>query len=176
VPLLTTPSILLPLLTLDEHRPTRTLPSAPERPQLTRPTPALELYLSRAYALALLALAAVSLLLSGVLPLSSTTASPSDDDPPPSPHRTAAALLTTLHHFAAAFLAYAAWQTSGLTAVALGAVVGGALAAAGTLCLVFAGEGRTSERTGRDKRASGMLFGGKRRWEKDIELKELKKR
>jgi hypothetical protein len=40
------------------------------------------------------------------------------------------------------------------------------------LCLVFAGEGRTSARMGRDKRASGMMFGGKRRWKKEIELKE----
>jgi hypothetical protein len=74
---------------------------------------------------------------------------------------------------AAGFLAYAAWQSSGGAALALGAVAGGALAAAGTLCLVFSGNGGVSRRTGRDKRASGVLFGGRRTWEKGIELKEL---
>ena len=102
-----------------------------------------------------------------MLPLSSSAAAaPAGEDGPPSPYRAAAALLTTLHHFAAGFLAYAAWQSSGLAALALGAAAGGALAAAGTLCLVFAGEGGVSRRTGRDKRSSGMLFGGRRPWEK----------
>lgn len=111
-----------------------------------------------------------------MLPLSGAASSDDDDDASgsssSSPYRSAAALLTTLHHFTAAFLAYAAWQQTGLAALALGAVVGGALAAAGTLCLVFAGEGRVSRRTGRDKRSSGILFGGHRRKEK-VELKEL---
>jgi hypothetical protein len=135
---------------------------------------ALELYLSRGLALAMLALAAVSLLLSGQLPVGRPDDDAASGSAASAPYRTAAALLTTLHHFAAAFLAYAAWQASGVTALALGAVAGGTLAAAGTLCLVFTGEGRVSKRTGRDKRASGLLFGGRRRQEKveEFELKE----
>jgi hypothetical protein len=53
----------------------------------------------------------------------------------------------------------------------IGAATGGVLAALGTLCLVFAGEGGVSRRTGRGKRESKMFFGGKKRWE-EVELKE----
>jgi hypothetical protein len=165
IPLLLTPSILLPLLTttIDSH------------------PPPLATYLSRTLALTQLALAWSSLLLSGLLPLSKLL---SVDPAVATAYASPMTLITTLFHFAAAFHCYTAYTgagSEGLAAFALGAFGSAVLAAMGTWCLLFAEEPeKKSKRTGKDKRTSGWPFGDKKGRKEGlkedkagIELKEM---
>lgn len=64
-----------------------------------------------------------------------------------------------MHHGASAFLSYARFYQTGQTGYVFGCVGSGVLAAFALWCLLFAGDkGRTSRRTGADKRTSGFPF------------------
>lgn len=125
---------------------------------------ALATYLARSVAITSLALAVLSLLLSGLIPLSTLA----DVDPAQASamYSTPTTMVTTLFHTASAFHAYTSYQalaiTGGGTAYLLGAICSGSLAAIGVWVVMFGGGSRFSKRTGKDKRSSGFLFGDRK--------------
>jgi hypothetical protein len=162
MPLLLTPTLLLPLL-------------SPEEQQAN----ALSIYLARSLAITQLALAGSSLLLSGFLPLSALSAASPEVM---SAFRSPMVTVTMFFHAAAAFHCYAVTADGGGSAYILGAIGSGFLAALGIWVLLFGGESvRKSKKTGGDKRTSRYPFGDKKgrrealkKGEDDgIELKEL---
>jgi hypothetical protein len=98
--------------------------------------------------------------LSGLLPLTSPTDAISvDETNARAPYAVSALLITTLLHGALAFYNYTCYVSTSQTAMGLGMVGSTIVAAAGVWCLLFAtGKGRTSRRTGADKRTSGFPF------------------
>ena len=107
-----------------------------------------------------IALAALTILLTGSIPLtpsaSSDLADPSD---PKAPYAVPTIVITLCYHFLAAFNSYAMYTTTYVTSYGAGAVGSGILAFVAVWCLLFGSEkGRVSKRTGADKRTSGWPF------------------
>jgi len=69
-----------------------------------------------------------------------------------------------LFHMASTALCYTTYAnaTDGGTAFLLGTIGSGICSAFAVWCLLFAGDGHVSRRTGKDKRTSGMLFRDKK--------------
>ncbi|KAM5440650.1 hypothetical protein McanMca71_004724 [Microsporum canis] len=150
--LLVTPKLILATL-LDETR---------------QPT-SLEIYFARTCGISQVALALIFLILTGALPLASSYAITSDESDPKKEYAYPVLLITSGFHAAVASYAYSWYSGTGQTGFAAGMVVSGSLAAMGLWCMMFAGSGRISKRTGADKRTSGFPF-------KNLEADKRKKR
>jgi hypothetical protein len=130
--------------------------------------PALEIYFGRFLGLALLFIAIIMLLLTGSIPLSSSTIAvpnvASDLETPDSrgPYAVPMLRIMMLYHILATIYCYTSYYGSsknGGTGFMLGVVGHGVLAAVGLWCVMFAtSRGRISRRTGADKRTSGFPF------------------
>ncbi|KAF8458998.1 hypothetical protein BGX38DRAFT_1248174 [Terfezia claveryi] len=154
IPLLTTPTTIITLLSPTVRETTRNLSSLP-------PT-------------SLLLLSLLTLLLTGSLPLTTSLAHTSlapdslasgvstDPTDPTAPYAVPTLTLTLVYHGTVAFYCWTQY-TKGLgMPYFLAACVSGLLAAVGGWCLLFAtGEGRISRKTGADKRTSGFPFKNK---------------
>jgi len=119
-----------------------------------------------------MALAVLSLLLSGLIPLSTLA----DADPAVvAAYASPTVMVTTLFHFASTFHSYTSYQSLSLngggTAYLLGSIFSGALSAAGVWVAMFGNQGHFSRRTGKDKRQSGWPFGD-RKGRRGITVKE----
>ncbi|KAI0022452.1 hypothetical protein F4780DRAFT_777823 [Xylariomycetidae sp. FL0641] len=129
VPLLVWPQAINGLLTMDADA---SVPAAP--------TP-VENYFARCLGLALLALGAVTVVLTGAIPLGGVEeendASPTANLPP---YAAPVVLLTTLHHSAGGILTWTRYAGTGEAGFLMGLAGNGFLAAFGIYCLLFAGE------------------------------------
>ena len=105
----------------------------------------LETYLARAFALALLALALLSLLLSGALPVPNT---PAADASPDSTYRAPALLTLTAYHVLTAVYAYSRWAVTSQTGYLLGLAGSGGLACFGGAAIMFSNEMAASKGSG----------------------------
>ncbi|PGG99407.1 hypothetical protein GX51_06341 [Blastomyces parvus] len=144
IPLVATPKMIIMIL-LDEPRP----PSM------------LEIYFARCFGLSLLAIAAITIVLTGSIPISSATSYSvtTEEDDPKAPYAVPTMLMSSIFHASSAFYTYAWYHTTGQASFALAMVVYSGLAAVGLWCLLFASSaGRISRRTGADKRTSGFPF------------------
>lgn len=102
----------------------------------------LEIYFSRSLSLALLTLAILSLLLSGIIPLSSSI-NESESEQTPSPYAVPTILITMLYHMSVLVYTYTNYVATGGVFFAAGMIGSGFLAAWGGWCLMFGGsEGR----------------------------------
>ncbi|KAH7039703.1 uncharacterized protein B0I36DRAFT_309128 [Microdochium trichocladiopsis] len=120
----------------------------------------IEVYFARSLGLTLTAFGLVSFILSGALPLGSSTDATPDAL---APYSSAVLLLTTLYHGATAFYCwacYSAVDSGHQTGFLIGSVVSAFLGAWGLWCSLFGGKasGHISRRTGADKRTSGFPF------------------
>ncbi|KLJ08453.1 hypothetical protein EMPG_16139 [Blastomyces silverae] len=130
-----------------------------------RPPSMLEIYFARCFGLSLLAIAAITIVLTGSIPISSSAASSAsysistEEDDPKAPYAVPTILMSSIFHASSAFYTYAWYHTTGQASFALAMVVYGGLASVGLWCLLFASSGgRISRRTGADKRTSGFPF------------------
>ncbi|ETS86710.1 hypothetical protein PFICI_00538 [Pestalotiopsis fici W106-1] len=156
IPLIVWPQAINGLLTIDKG--------------IMEPASGVENYFARSLGFALLALGAVTVVLSGALPLNSMVESKKPLSFPPShprtqglgcvnaqtnlfdlfvyiaptegisPYAAATLLITTLHHGSAAFYCWTKHNETGQTGFLLGFVGSAGLAAFGTWCLLFGGE------------------------------------
>lgn len=124
-----------------------------------------EAYLSRAFGLALLAVATLTILLTGSVPLAPSvgavgaTTTSTEDENARAPYAVPTLLVTTLFQATLAFYNYTWYLANGQTALGLGMVGSASVASLGVWCLLFAtSKGRVSKRTGADKRTSGFPF------------------
>jgi hypothetical protein len=126
-----------------------------------------EAYLSRAFGFALLAVATLTILLTGSIPLVSsvgdvdatTTTTSTEGENARAPYAVPTLLVTTLFQATLAIYDYTWYLANGKAALGLGMVGSAAVASLGVWCLLFAtSQGRVSRRTGADKRTSGFPF------------------
>ncbi|KAH7080466.1 hypothetical protein BKA63DRAFT_506500 [Paraphoma chrysanthemicola] len=121
----------------------------------------LEVYFSRMLGFSLLTLGALTVLLTGSVPLNSrlsegATTSATD---PKAPYAVPTLTITAIFHAAAAFYCYAMWTQTGVLSFSLGTLGSTFLAAIAFWCILFASsDGRISRKTGADKRTSGFPF------------------
>ncbi|EQL34483.1 hypothetical protein BDFG_03635 [Blastomyces dermatitidis ATCC 26199] len=144
IPLVATPKMIIMIL-LDEARP----PSM------------LEIYFARCFGLSLLAITAITIVLTGSIPISSSASYSvsAEEDDPKAPYAVPTMLMSSIFHASSAFYTYAWYHTTGQMSFALAMVVYGGLASVGLWCLLFSSSaGRISRRTGADKRTSGFPF------------------
>ncbi|PGH30352.1 hypothetical protein GX50_06871 [[Emmonsia] crescens] len=143
IPLVATPKMIIMIL-LDEARP----PSM------------LEIYFARCFGLSLLAITAIIIVLTGSIPISSSSSAiTTEANDPKAPYAVPTILMSSIFHASSAFYTYAWYHTTGQASFALAMAVYGGLAAMGLWCLLFASTGgRISRRTGADKRTSGFPF------------------
>ncbi|KAK3725209.1 hypothetical protein LTR37_000720 [Vermiconidia calcicola] len=138
LPLLITPRLIVTLL-----------PSEPRR--ITD----LETYLCRSQGLALLAFATLILLLTGLLPVSST----SEAEGSSTPYANPTTIVTTLYHFSSAAYLYTQLSSGWNFAFTCGIIASASLFCMGLWVLMFGGgRGHVSKRTGADKRTSNFPF------------------
>ena len=163
IPLLTTPTTIITLLSPTVRETTRNppLPTPHIHPlqllQLTNPPQQIELesYLSRSLALTLLLLSLLTLLLTGSLPLTTSIAQTSlapttiasgvstDPTDPTAPYAVPTLTLTLVYHGTVAFYCWTQYAKGLGIPYFLAACVSGLLVAVGGWCLLFAtGEGR----------------------------------
>lgn len=135
----------------------------------------LELYLSRSLGFSFFGLAALCVLLTGSIPLS-TAAEPISENDPKAPYAVPVILISSVFHATCAVYGYTWWAWTGQMGYALGIAGYAGLACVGLWCLLFASEGgRISKRTGADKRTSGFPFKNAEA-EKKKEAKKSKKK
>lgn len=132
-----------------------------------RKTTDLEAYLCRTLGLTLLALAAVNLIFTGLLPIGpqarAADSSTGSDEPTVGGKNSdvakACATVAVVFQACTAFYLYAQLTSGGFSfAFAAGLVGNCGLFCFGTWALLFAGDGRTSKTTGADKRTSNFPF------------------
>ncbi|KAF4469767.1 hypothetical protein FALBO_3353 [Fusarium albosuccineum] len=117
----------------------------------------LETYFARSLGFALLALALIVVILSGVLPLE--TSNESSEESAPSPYATAAILISTLHHVSGAFYCYGRFAWTRETGYLLGCVGSTIFASFGLYCVLFAGDKAMTSRYHKfDQSTSGFPF------------------
>ena len=119
-----------------------------------------EIHLTRSVGLAILAIAFLTLFLSGIIPLGSSD-SATDKLEVSSPYTGAVINLTMLYHIAAALQSYTAYTRYGSASLCFSTLASCTLSAVGLWCIMFEGGGHVSRRTGRDKRTSGWPFRNK---------------
>lgn len=118
------------------------------------------MYLARCLGLSLLTLAAMTIVLTGSIPLTADaySISPEESDPK-APYAVPTLNVTSAFHTACAFYTYSWFASTGQISYAVAMVVSGGLASVGLWCLLFASShGRISRRTGADKRMTGFPF------------------
>ncbi|KAL2869896.1 uncharacterized protein BJX67DRAFT_378941 [Aspergillus lucknowensis] len=138
----------------------------------TRPATQIETYFARCLGFSLLTISALTIMLTGSIPLTTGVAdpvatedpgshSPSESDPR-APYAVPTLVLTSIFHATSAFYAYMRYVKSA-KGVFLIAVVGySAIAAVGLWCILFGStHGRISRRTGLDKRTARFPFGSR---------------
>uniref|UniRef100_A0A098D0H3 Uncharacterized protein n=1 Tax=Gibberella zeae (strain ATCC MYA-4620 / CBS 123657 / FGSC 9075 / NRRL 31084 / PH-1) TaxID=229533 RepID=A0A098D0H3_GIBZE len=121
------------------------------------PSSPLETYFGRSLGLALLALGLMVVVLSGALPLGTT----SDEAPDgaPSPYAAAAILISTLHHVSSAFYCYGRYAWTDETGFLLGCAGSTIFATFGIYCVLFAGDKAMTSRYHKfDQSTSGFPF------------------
>ncbi|KAF9740749.1 hypothetical protein PMIN01_00288 [Paraphaeosphaeria minitans] len=129
-------------------------------PEVREPS-TLEIYFSRQLGLALLAIGALNILLTGSVPLSSrlsegATTSATD---PKAPYALPTLTITAFFHAALAFYGYTMWTETGVFSFGLGTLGSSFFCAVAMWCILFASsDGRISRKTGADKRTSGFPF------------------
>ncbi|KAF2093021.1 hypothetical protein NA57DRAFT_81702 [Rhizodiscina lignyota] len=139
VPLLLTPRVIISLLSEEMKTATD-----------------LETYFCRCLSFSLLALAFMSLLLTGFIPINEF---PEGETATTTPYAVPTLFGTMTYHIATAIYLYVRWNSGGTASIALGAVASGVLSVMGVWCLLFATDkGHISKRTGADKRTSGWPF------------------
>ncbi|KAF4975915.1 hypothetical protein FZEAL_7388 [Fusarium zealandicum] len=120
----------------------------------------LETYFARSLGFSLLALGLIVVVLSGALPIDSSskeTATSSEDTP--SPYASAAVLVSTLHNGLSAFHCYGRFAWTRETGYLLGCVGSGVFAAFGIYCVMFAGDKAMTSRYHKfDQSTSGFPF------------------
>ncbi|KAL3492426.1 hypothetical protein BJX62DRAFT_203057 [Aspergillus germanicus] len=134
----------------------------------TRPATPSEIYLARCYGFSLLTISALTIMLTGSIPLTAGLADPITNEDPDSendskaPYAVPTLVLTSIFHAASAFYAYTRYVDTA-KGVFLIAIVGySSIAAVGLWCVLFASShGRISRRTGADKRTAGFPFGNR---------------
>ncbi|KAH8808338.1 hypothetical protein F5884DRAFT_857876 [Xylogone sp. PMI_703] len=148
VPLIAMPTVIIAML-------------SPE----IREASALEEYLSRGLGLNLLVVGILVIVLTGVIPLTSSVSAgapagvESTSQDPRTPYASAVMTIATIYHAASAILCYVSHHSTGRWGLMMGTLGSGSLAAFGLWCLLFAGSsGRISKKTGADKRTSGFPF------------------
>jgi hypothetical protein len=121
---------------------------------------ALETYLSRSLGFALLTLAIISLLMTGAIPLSTTSEPISlEDSDPKAPYAFPTLLVTTTFHTACSIYTYIWYSDGGQAGFLLGLLGYASFAGLGLWCMMFgSGPGRISKISGADKRTSGFPF------------------
>jgi hypothetical protein len=136
-------------------------------------------YFSRTLGFTLLTLGALTVLLTGSVPLSSslsegrmpfrthqsranadnTLGATTSNTDPKAPYALPTLTITALFHALYAFYGYAMWTQTGVFSFALGTLGSTFLAAIAFWCILFASSnGRISRKTGADKRTSGFPF------------------
>ncbi|KAJ4350687.1 hypothetical protein N0V95_004535 [Ascochyta clinopodiicola] len=143
-PLITSPTMIAALL-------------SPE----VREATTLEVYFSRTLGFTLLTLGALTVLLTGSVPLSSSLAEgvSTETTDPKAPYALPTLTITALFHTATAFYCYGLWTETGVTSFSLGSFGSGFLALVALWCILFASSnGKISRKTGADKRTSGFPF------------------
>ena len=143
-----------------------------------RDTTETETFLSRAFALSLLAFALLSLVLSGVVPLQASSGSTStsasaqegSESETGNVYATPTTLVTVLYHVSGLVLSYVRFSNTGQFLFALGAFGSGALAAVGTWCLVFGGGADASGKVHK----SGFMFPDQAKRQRKVEKREEK--
>ncbi|CAL5874623.1 uncharacterized protein PFLUO_LOCUS8920 [Penicillium psychrofluorescens] len=144
VPLIAGPSMIIAML-LDE----------------SRPASAMEIYFARSLGISLLTVAALTVMLTGTIPLTSSISSPvtTENSDPKAPYALPTLMVTSAFHAVAAFYAYTWYATGGQGTFAVGVAGHALLASVGLWCVLFAsGDGKISRRTGADKRTTGFPF------------------
>ncbi|CAG8978754.1 hypothetical protein HYALB_00012739 [Hymenoscyphus albidus] len=145
MPLIISPTVIIMLLS----------------PEVREPSP-LEGYFARSLGFSLLTLGLIIALLTGSIPLTSTTTSTAittSQTDPKAPYAVPVLLISLLYHSTVAFYCYARYTTGGTFCFALGSVVSAALGSVALWCVMFASSGgRISRKTGADKRTSGWPF------------------
>ncbi|CAK3986007.1 vps9 domain [Lecanosticta acicola] len=130
----------------------------------TRKPTDLETYLSRTLALALLALAGLTVLLSGMLPLTNDLSRAKEEDVVEGkmgdPYAYPTLVVTTIYQALSAFYLYTQIASAGWSfGFGMGLVATSTLFCMGIWVLLFASEkGRISKSTGADKRTSNFPF------------------
>jgi hypothetical protein len=140
---------------------------------------ALEVYFSRTLGFTLLTVGALTVLLTGSVPLSSrlnegTHLLPSptsnqnlipkpgvttSNTDPKAPYALPTLTITAIFHAVYAFYCYAMWTETGVMSFSLGTLGSTFFAAVAFWCILFASSnGRISRKTGADKRTSGFPF------------------
>ncbi|KAF5241336.1 hypothetical protein FAUST_4018 [Fusarium austroamericanum] len=121
------------------------------------PSSPLETYFGRSLGLALLALGLMVVVLSGALPLGTT--SDVAPDGAPSPYAAAAVLISTLHHVSSAFYCYGRYAWTDETGFLLGCAGSTIFATFGIYCVLFAGDKAMTSRYHKfDQSTSGFPF------------------
>lgn len=143
-PLILFPRVIISMLSSEMHK---------------YPTP-LETYFSRTLGFALLAIAVISVLMTGLIPLrtASEPISLSDADPK-APYAIPTILVTTVFHTVCSIYLYTWYSASGQAGFLLGLLGYAGLATLGLWYMMFgSGPGSISKRTGADKRTAGFPF------------------
>ncbi|KAF6236793.1 hypothetical protein HO173_005084 [Letharia columbiana] len=121
IPLLISPKLIVTMLSPDARRPTD-----------------LEIYLSRTLSMTLLCLGLLTILLAGLLPLSTPVAE-SENSHAPSPYSGPTIFLTTTFHVSSTIYMYTNYMATGSACFALGMTGSGILSCFGLWCLMFGG-------------------------------------
>ena len=116
-----------------------------------------EVHLTGSTGLALLSLALLTILMSGIVPLGKPEIA-EESRKISSPYVGAFTTIVTIYHAAAAFQSYTAYVRYSSAMQGLGALISGLLCATGLWCIMFEGGSHVSRRTGRGKRTSGWPF------------------
>lgn len=125
----------------------------------------LESYLSRSLGFALLTLAVIIVLLTGILPVSSQIAAVQEEDSDggiKDPYAYPTLITTTVYHATSAFYLYTQVAYGFTFGFGVGLIASAGLFFLGVWVLLFGSEkGRISKRTGADKRTSNFPFENK---------------
>ncbi|KAL4908318.1 hypothetical protein BDW74DRAFT_147243 [Aspergillus multicolor] len=134
----------------------------------TRPATEIEVYFARCLGFSLLALATLTFMLTGNIPLTSglsdplSSEDPESEDDPKAPYAVPTLVVTSAFHAASAFYAYTRYVVNSKGVFLIAMVGYASVAAVGLWCVLFASShGRISRRTGADKRTAGFPFGNK---------------
>lgn len=125
---------------------------------------AIELYFARSLGFSLLAVAMLTMMLTGSIPLTTgiSESVTTDDSDPKAPYAYPTLMVTFMFHALSAFYTYTSYVTGGQSVFAVAVAGNSALAFVGLWCVLFASSnGKISRRTGADKRTAGFPFSNK---------------